>query len=82
VVDWSRYYGLPGMIDMHTHIAYYWDRTPGTLPRVQQLQRIAAETSARDARAPPGTLAGLASETYSRAGLVMASNSTVRWSRA
>ena len=44
VVDWSRYYGLPGLIDMHTHMTYYWDRTPGTLPRVQQAQRIAAET--------------------------------------
>ena len=44
VVDWSRYYGLPGLIDMHTHMTYYWDRTPGTLPRAQQLQRIAAET--------------------------------------
>ena len=43
VVDWSRYYGLPGLIDMHTHMTY-WDRTPGTLPRVQQLQRIPAET--------------------------------------
>ena len=44
VVDWSRYYGLPGLIDMHTHMTYYWDRTPGTLPRAQQSQRIAAET--------------------------------------
>ena len=44
VVDWSRYYGLPGLVDVHTHMTYYWDHTPGTLPRVQQLQRIAAET--------------------------------------
>src|SRR6202521_1956602 len=43
-IDWSRYYGLPGLIDMHTHMTYYWDRTPGTLPRAQQLQRMAAET--------------------------------------
>ena len=32
VVDWSRYYGLPGLIDMHTHMTYYWDREPGTRP--------------------------------------------------
>ncbi len=32
VIDWSRYYGLPGMIDAHTHMTYYWDRRPGTLP--------------------------------------------------
>ena len=44
VIDWSRYFGLPGLIDMHTHMTYYWDHTPGTLPRVQQMQRIAAET--------------------------------------
>jgi imidazolonepropionase-like amidohydrolase len=39
VVDWSRYYGLPGLIDMHTHMTYYWDRTPSTLPRKQQGHR-------------------------------------------
>ena len=44
IIDWSRYYGLPGLIDVHTHMTYYWDRTPGTLPRPQQLQRMAAET--------------------------------------
>jgi imidazolonepropionase-like amidohydrolase len=32
VVDWSRYYGVPGMIDVHTHMTYYWDRSPGTRP--------------------------------------------------
>jgi imidazolonepropionase-like amidohydrolase len=26
VVDWSKYYGLPGLIDVHTHMTYYWDR--------------------------------------------------------
>jgi imidazolonepropionase-like amidohydrolase len=36
LVDWSRYYGIPGMIDVHTHMTYYWDRAPGTLPRGQQ----------------------------------------------
>lgn len=42
VVDWSRYYGLPGLIDVHTHMTYAWDRAPGTLPRGQQ--RMAAVT--------------------------------------
>ena len=32
VVDWSHYYGLPGMIDVHTHMTYYWDGKPGTRP--------------------------------------------------
>ncbi len=42
VVDWSRYYGLPGLIDVHTHMTYYWDRAPGTRPLGQT--RMPAET--------------------------------------
>jgi imidazolonepropionase-like amidohydrolase len=33
VVDLRNYFGLPGLIDLHTHITYYWDRKPGTRPR-------------------------------------------------
>lgn len=36
VVDLRRYTGLPGLIDAHTHITYYWDRAPGTRPRGQR----------------------------------------------
>ena len=32
VIDWSNLYGLPGLIDAHTHMTYYWDRQPGTRP--------------------------------------------------
>lgn len=32
VIDWSHFYGLPGLIDVHTHMTYYWDRAPGTRP--------------------------------------------------
>jgi len=42
VIDWSRYYGLPGLIDVHTHMTYYWDRAPGTRPLGQT--RMAAVT--------------------------------------
>src|SRR6266567_2478482 len=42
VIDWSRYYGLPGLIDVHTHMTYYWDREPGTRPLGQS--RTAAVT--------------------------------------
>ena len=33
VIDLRRYTGIPGLIDLHTHMTYYWDRTPGTQPR-------------------------------------------------
>jgi len=36
VVDLSAYTGLPGLIDLHTHITYYWDRQPGTRPLGQR----------------------------------------------
>jgi imidazolonepropionase-like amidohydrolase len=36
VIDLRRYTGLPGLIDLHTHITYYWDRQPGTRPRGQR----------------------------------------------
>lgn len=36
VVDLRRYTGLPGLIDLHTHMTYYWDRQPGTRPLGQR----------------------------------------------
>jgi imidazolonepropionase-like amidohydrolase len=33
VVDLRRYTAIPGLIDLHTHMTYYWDRAPGTTPR-------------------------------------------------
>jgi imidazolonepropionase-like amidohydrolase len=32
-IDLSRFTGMPGMIDMHTHVTYYWNGEPGTSPR-------------------------------------------------
>ena len=31
-IDLGRYTGLPGLIDAHTHITYFWDGAPGTTP--------------------------------------------------
>jgi imidazolonepropionase-like amidohydrolase len=36
VVDLSKYYGLPGLIDVHTHSTIYTDETPG-VPMLKQL---------------------------------------------
>jgi imidazolonepropionase-like amidohydrolase len=33
IIDLRRYTGIPGLIDLHTHMTYYWDRHPGTQPR-------------------------------------------------
>ena len=32
IVDLTRYTAIPGLIDLHTHMTYYWDSAPGTDP--------------------------------------------------
>jgi imidazolonepropionase-like amidohydrolase len=36
IVDLTKYYGLPGLIDVHTHMTMYTDETPG-VPMLKQI---------------------------------------------
>src|SRR5262245_65892809 len=48
VVDLTRYSGIPGLIDAHTHITYYWDgvTTPRSdPPRPPAVVAVLAEDS-------------------------------------
>jgi len=42
VFDLSKYFGLPGLIDVHTHMTQYTDETPGT----PMLKQIASNSAA------------------------------------
>src|SRR5260370_37679837 len=35
LIDLRPLTGIPGMIDAHTHMTFYWDKTPGSKPWAQ-----------------------------------------------
>ncbi len=35
LIDLRRFTGIPGLVDAHTHMTFYWDRAPGTRPWAQ-----------------------------------------------
>src|ERR1700681_3856177 len=41
IIDLRAYTGLPGLIDSHAHIPFYWDGAPDTTPRRQPPRRVA-----------------------------------------
>lgn len=40
-IDLTRYTGMPGMIDSHTHMTFYWDPASGTNPLRQPPRHVA-----------------------------------------
>lgn len=44
ILDLSRFTGIPGLIDVHTHMTYYWDGARGTDPWQQVNNRPTSET--------------------------------------
>ena len=44
-VDLRRLTALPGLIDLHTHVTYVWDRAPGTTPLRPVRRRTPEETA-------------------------------------
>jgi imidazolonepropionase-like amidohydrolase len=44
-IELRRLSAVPGLIDLHTHVTYYWDRAPGTTPLKQGRRRTPEEAA-------------------------------------
>ena len=72
VIDMRRYTGIPGLIDAHTHLTYYWDGTAGTDPWQQSGRRrsqvtvfLAQENARRALETGVTTIRDLGASEYS-----------------
>jgi len=59
VINLKRYTGLPGLIDSHTHMTYYWDGAPDTTPRRQPPRHVAVTVFLAQANARKTLEAGV-----------------------
>src|SRR6266550_4161589 len=59
VIDLSHYTGLPGLIDSHTHMTFYWDPASGTNPLRQPPRHVAVRVFLAQANAKKVLEAGV-----------------------
>jgi imidazolonepropionase-like amidohydrolase len=58
-IDLSRYTGIPGLIDSHTHMTFYWDPASGTNPLRQPPRHVAVRVFLAQANAKKVIEAGV-----------------------
>ena len=58
-IDLSRFTGIPGLIDSHTHMTFYWDPNSGTNPLRQPPRHVAVRVFLAQANAKKTLEAGV-----------------------